>query len=92
MTGKKLLSILKSGKVAAVPRADWSDIGRDFVPGESHGTGVAGQLLVGTLADHLVAVEEAEPDLLAVRPLASPKAAKILVQQRLDAYDRLWDG
>ena len=92
MTGKKLLSILKSNKVAAVPRSDWPAIEPDFVLGESHGTGVAGLLRIGTFGDYLVAVEEPEPDLLAVRPLASHKAAKDFVQRRLEAYDRLWDG
>ena len=32
------------------------------------------------------------PDLVAVRPLASAKAATRFVKARLDAYDRLWDG
>jgi hypothetical protein len=40
----------------------------------------------------LVAVEEATPTHLAVRRLASRKAARAFVKDRKEAYDRLWDG
>lgn len=92
MTTKTLMKTLAAGKVAAVKRADWKTLGRSFKTAESHATGMAGQLQVGMLGDHRVAVEEAGPDLLAVRPLASPEAAKAFVQERMAAYDRLWDG
>jgi hypothetical protein len=92
MTHKQLLATLASGKVAAVPRQNRPALARNFVESESHSTGIAGLLRIGRIGDKLVAVEEADAGLIAVRPLASAKAAASFVQQRLAAYDRLWDG
>jgi len=92
MTGKQLFSVLNSGQVAAVSLQDWETIGRGFDECESHFTGIGGTLRLGRLGENLVVVEETGTNLLAVRPLASPEAASSFVQQRLAAYDRLWDG
>jgi len=92
MTRKQLMTILATGEVAAVPHRDWKALGRDFAESEAHGTGVAGTLRIGRLDGILVAVEEADDKRLAVRPLASLKTAKTFVKERLEAYDRLWDG
>jgi len=92
MTRKQLDKILDAGEIAAVPRRDWKALGRDFAQSEAHGTGVAGTLRIGRLGGILVAVEEADDKRLAVRPLASRKAARNFVKARLEAYDRLWDG
>ena len=92
MTRKQLLATLQAGKVAAVPRQQWPTLGRDFVESESHSTGMAGALRIGRFGAYLVAVEEADAGLTAVRPLPSRSAARSFVQQRLAAYDRLWDG
>jgi len=92
MTIQKLLTTLESGRVAAVSRREWSTLGREFAESEAHETGIAGKLRLGKIGGRLVAVEEVEPDLVAVRPLASAKAATRFVKARIDAYDRLWDG
>ena len=92
MTRKQLFSVLNSGQVAAVSLQDWQTIGRGFDERESYFTGIAGTLRLGSLGEHLVVVEEADANLLAVRPLGSPEAASSFVQHRLAAYDRLWDG
>ena len=92
MTHKQLLASLAADKVAAVPKQKWPALARNFVESESHSTGIAGLLRIGRIGENLVAVEETDAGLIAVRPLASAKAAASFVQQRLAAYDRLWDG
>lgn len=92
MTLQQLLTTLESGRVAAVSRREWSTLGRGFVESEVHETGIAGELRIGKIGGRLVAVEQAKPDIVAVRPLASAKAAARFVEARIAAYDRFWDG
>lgn len=92
MTKKQMDATLAVGGVAAVPRRDWARLGRGFEERDSHATGLAGTLRIGRLDGRLVAVEEADAARLAVRPLASLRAATEFVAARLAAYDRLWDG
>jgi hypothetical protein len=92
MTGPQLAKILESGAVAAVPAKDWRKLGRDFEETEAHDTGIGGMLRLGRLDGRLVAVEQPEPDRLAVRPFRTRKDASAFVKDRLEAYDRLWDG
>ena len=82
MTIQQLLTTLKSGRVAAVSRREWSTLGREFAESEAHETGIAGKLRLGKIGGRLVAVEEVEPDLVAVRPLASAKAATRFASSR----------
>ena len=92
MTKTQLNDLLSAGKPAAVPQRDWARLGRGFEERETHATGLAGTLRIGRLDGRLVAVEEADDARLAVRPLASLRAAREFVAARLAAYDRLWDG
>jgi len=92
MTRRDLHKILASGRVAAVARRQWEKLASSFAESESHETGVAGALKLGQIGEHLVAVEQAGNDLIAIRPLASGTAAADFVRRRLAAYDRIWDG
>ncbi len=92
MTHKQFTATLAAGEVVAVHRRDWPRLGRDFEEREAHATGVAGVLRLGRLDGRLVAVEEADAERLAVRPLSSLRDARDFVAERLAAYDRLWDG
>lgn len=92
MTSGQLLESLKTGKTAALSRKQWQAVACDFVETESHDTGIAGPLRLGRFGKQLVAVEQADDNLIAVRPLASGKAGASFIEQRMAAYDRLWDG
>jgi hypothetical protein len=83
---------LAAGRVFATTRRGWGELSASFVEAAVHDTGLAGQLRIGKLAGRLVAVEEAGPDLIAVRGFQNKRAADQFVQKRLDQYDRLWDG
>lgn len=92
MTLRKLMQILADDRVAPVRTRDWRRLEGDFVQSESHDTGIAGPLRIGRFGERLVAVEQVDGDLLAVRPLASRGAAREFVKSRLEAYERFWDG
>ena len=92
MTVDEVLVELKNGRVSAVTRGDWAALEPEFGQAEAHETGMAGTLKLGKLGGHLVSIEEAGPDLVAIRGFTSRKAADQFVKQRLDQYDRLWDG
>lgn len=92
MTRDEFLTRLAGQPAVKVTRRQWSMLGKGFEEDESHDTGLAGTLRLGRLEGRLVAVEEATATHLAVRALASAKAARSFVDQRLQAYDRMWDG
>ena len=88
----RLLRDLAAGKVVALSPAAWEKLAAEFEELERHRTGLAGDLVIVRRQDRLAAVEQADPKTRAVRPLASPAAARDFVRERLAAYDRLWDG
>ena len=92
MTVDQVLAELKDGRVSAVTRSDWAALEPEFGQTRVHETGMAGALKLGKLGKQLVSIEEAGPDLVAIRGFASREAAEQFVRMRLDQYDRLWDG
>jgi len=92
MTLAELQTILDRGEVAPVPARAWSRLAAEFQETESHDTGLKGKLRLGTLAGRLVAVEEPDRTVRAVRGFRTRKAAADFVRARLEAYDRIWDG
>lgn len=92
MTLAQVLEILDRGEVAPVPARAWSRLAADFRELESHETGLKGELRVGELDGRLVAVEQPDRSVRAVRGFRSRKAAEAFVRARLEAYDRIWDG
>lgn len=92
LTLEQLLDHLDRGAVAPVPVVSWRRLRRHFSAREKHETGLKGALQVGDLEGRLVAVEEPDRTVYAVRGFASRKAADAFVRARLEAYDRIWDG
>jgi hypothetical protein len=92
MAASEVLETLDAGRVHAVSKQGWARLRPEFAERATHDTGLAGQLRIGRFAGRLVAVEEAGPDLIAIRGFATQRAADQFVKKRLDQYDRLWDG
>lgn len=92
MSLTELMAALDQAPAVKLARKDWPGLRRHFTQTEEHDTGLAGMLRVGKLSGKLVAVEEATPTHLAVRALPSAARARTFVQERLAAYDRMWDG
>jgi len=94
----ELLERLAAGAIVPVDAEDWDDWREAFTVVEENATVMAGlQRLVrwpvpGTRRRGWALVEEAEPGLLAVRPLTDEPEARALIADRLAAYERMWDG
>ena len=83
---------LAAGEIVPLTAAEWDRLSGDFEIVETRDTGVAGQLLLARGSSGLVAVERPEPGRRVVRPLADEAQAREFVRQRLETYDRMWDG
>lgn len=88
----KLIQALDEGEIAEVSEADWSELEDRVKVTESHETGQAGKLLIVELEGRTAAVESPAPGKRVVRPLESPAAVRRFVTDRLDTYERMWNG
>jgi hypothetical protein len=59
---------------------------------ERHPTQLAGDLLIVTLGGGLAAVESPSREARVARHLGGPEEVDSFVKQRLDEYERMWDG
>ncbi len=92
MTHEELNQRLRSETVVTLDPADWPEVGGDFEELERHATLIAGDLLIARDAEGLVAVEEPSPRERVVRRLADENEVRAFVKDRLDTYERMWDG
>jgi len=91
MKSETLTAKLKAGEIVALKRTQWEDVAADFAVKDTIETGMAGQILL--LRRPLWAlVEEPTPTERVVRPMKNEKEARALIQERLAAYERMWDG
>jgi len=89
---ERLVERLDRGEIVAMARSEWDELvsGVDVV--EDHDTGISGHLLIVRVRDLVAAVEEPKPSERVVRPFAGLASARTFVQDRLDTYERMWDG
>jgi hypothetical protein len=92
MDERKLLDRLSAGEILLLDRTEWESVRPAFEVVEEHDTCMSGMLLVVRSAAGLAAVEQPQPDQRTVRPLADMAAARAFVDDRLETYDRMWDG
>ncbi len=92
MNEPKLLQRLEAGEIVQLDRSEWEAASADFEVVEEHDTRLSGMLLVVRSAAGLAAIEQPKPDQRVVRPLATMEAARAFVADRLETYDRMWDG
>lgn len=94
----ELLKRLAAGQVVPVDDEDWSSWAEAFTPVDEISSTMGGtkRIMRWPLPDPRrrgwALVEEPEPGLLAVRPLADEQEARALIAERLAAYERMWDG
>ncbi len=94
----ELLKRLAAGQVVPVDDEDWLAWAETFTPVDEVSSTMGGTKRImrwprpGAPRAGWVLVEEPEPGLLAVRPLADEKEARALIAERLAAYERMWDG
>lgn len=92
MTKEELDRLLKSERIVLLSTADWAELAADFEELERHDTLVAGHLLIVRGPTGLAAVEQPSPEERVVRLLADDQDAQRFVQDRLEQYERMWDG
>lgn len=92
MTADELDRRLMSERIVPVSTSDWTDIAGNFEELERHDTLVAGDLLIVRTSAGLAAVEQPSPDKRVVRLISDSDEARRFVSDRLEQYERMWDG
>jgi hypothetical protein len=92
MTNDELKRRLLSETIVTLSPAEWAEVEGAFEEVERHGTLIAGDLIIARDGGGLVAVEEPSPRERVVRRLADDAAVRAFVKDRLDTYERMWDG
>ncbi|MBU8871610.1 MAG: hypothetical protein KOO60_12160 [Gemmatimonadales bacterium] len=90
---------LDAGSIVPLAEDNWNDLASSFKTVEEISTEMSGSILLirrplpaGGRRLGWALVEEPEPKIRVVRPLADEKEARALIADRLAAYERMWDG
>ncbi|KPK59721.1 MAG: hypothetical protein AMS21_09800 [Gemmatimonas sp. SG8_38_2] len=92
MTIEELSRSLEAEGIVSIPVTEWEKLAHEFEELERHGTFVAGDLLIVRGIMGLAAVEEPSVGERVLRRFADAEEVRSFVQQRLDQYERMWDG
>ena len=95
----ELVEQLAAGNIVPLNAENWDSLATTFKIVEEIPTGMSGVILLfrrplprGGRRLGWAMVEEPEPNIRVVRPLADEKEARALIADRLAAYERMWDG
>jgi hypothetical protein len=83
---------LSAGKIVLLSREAWEKLADGFEVLEDHDTGLAGRLLLTRGPVGFVVVEEPDPGRRALRRFLEVEEAQRFIRERLEAYERMWDG
>ncbi len=90
---------LDQGEIVPLRAESWARASDRYDVREEISTGMAGSILLIRREKSATRkraawalVEEPEPSVRVVRPLATEREARALIQDRLAAYERMWDG
>lgn len=78
--------------IVALEVEEWEALQESVEEVESHPTFLAGDLVIVRLEGSLAAVEEPRSTERVVRRLPDEEAARRFVEDRLQTYERTWDG
>jgi len=92
MTHEELTGRLRREAVVPLTAAEWEEVGPAFEVVERHSTFLAGELLVVRSGAGLFAVEAPSTGERVVRRLPDEAEVRRFVRERLDTYERMWDG
>lgn len=92
VTIEELARRLTSERIVSLSTSDWAALAANFEELERHDTLVAGHLLIVRGPVGLAAVEQPSPEERVIRLLLDDQEAHRFVQERLEQYERLWDG
>lgn len=92
MTPDELTRHLSDQRILNLEESEWAALSGQFAMIESHDTCLAGELRIISTPEGPAAVEQPKPDRRVIRLLSDETEVRRFVQERLDAYDRMWDG
>jgi hypothetical protein len=92
VTADDLRQTLRRQAVVRLPAAEWEAIAGVFEEVAHHHTVVAGSLVVIRVDGWLAAVEQPRPEERVVRRFDDEDARRAFVRERLEQYERMWDG
>ena len=94
MTTQEINEKLEKGEILTLQLEKWDEIKADYQLIEEHDTHFAGMLLLVQSDMGLVAVEQpvAQDDKRMLRFIQTQEEATAFIKDRLDLYDRMWDG
>lgn len=92
MTLDTLLTRLGTEEPVPLPAEDWDRLAPAFEVVARHDTFLRGDLLVVRIPGGLAAVESPLPAERVVRRLPDEASARRFVEERLDTYERMWNG
>jgi hypothetical protein len=83
---------LSKGRIVPLSAREWEELSPHFPVEERHETQLAGELLIVSSGEELVAVEAPSRDARVARLLGDKPAARAFVEKRMEEYERMWDG
>jgi hypothetical protein len=91
MSTDNLTERIRSEGIVTLENDVWQDVAHTFEEVERHDTFLAGDLVIARRHGILVAIETPTSRRHVVRRLAEDEV-RVFVQERLDTYERMWDG
>jgi len=91
MTNEELDRRLQAEGIVTLEAPEWEKLAEGFEELERHPTFLAGDLVIARNPAGTVAVEQPSSRERVVRRLADEEVGRF-VQDRLDTYERMWDG
>jgi hypothetical protein len=92
MTAEEFAAKVSAGGTVPLPASDWERLAPAFPEVERHNTQLAGDLVIIRVGKDLAAVEEPSKGARVARLLGGAEEAEAFVRQRLEEYERMWDG
>ncbi len=92
MTADELVRRVVEEGITKLESTEWRELEGAFEVVARHDTFIAGELIVARRGDVLLAVERPAPGLRVARRLRDDDEVSRFVTDRLDTYERMWDG
>ena len=87
-----LLEKLAAGRVVPLKRNAWEKLAGEFTRADARPTGCSGEIVLLRRDRAWYVLEEPSPDEVVLRAFQSKKQAQGFIDERIAAYDRIWDG
>ena len=87
-----LLEKLAAGQVVPLKRSAWERLAGEFRRTDARPTGCNGEIVLLRRDQGWYVLEEPNPQEVVLRAFRTRKQAQGFIDERIAAYDRIWDG